>query len=262
MTFTLAQKAIVADPAQLSFTQQQQGEIPPPQTIQVTANAPSTFTVEGASSWIKVTPASGSAPATLSVSVDPAGLPPGIASGSFQITGPDNQLSIPVSLTVAQPPSATPAPTSLTFTYQVGSPPPEPQTVSVASTGDEVSFTAAASTESGANWLTVTPASGSTPATLTVGVEPAMLVPGKHTGSITITTPDASGGPGVTASVSVSIQVTTSPASVQALLNGATLAPTPVAPGQIVTITGTGLGPGVGISAVPTDGGSFRHKPE
>ena len=40
----------------------------------------------------------------------------------------------------------------------------------VTSADEAVAFTAATTTESGENWLTVTPAAGSTPATLTVSV--------------------------------------------------------------------------------------------
>ena len=43
----------------------------------------------------------------------------------------------------------------------------------------------------------------------------------------------------------------------QQVWNAATLAPTPVAPGQIVTITGVGLGPGTGVVARPSAAGAI-----
>ncbi len=115
-------------------------------------------------------------------------------------------------------------------------------------------FTAAASTESGINWLSVTPASGSTPTTVTASVNTALLVPGQHTGSVTVAPADGSTQP---RTVPVTVNVSGSAISVRDVLNAGTLAPTPVSPGQIVTITGTGLGPAVGVVARASAAGAI-----
>lgn len=80
--------------------------------------------------------------------------------------------------------------TTLSFSGLAGGAAPAAQTIQL-SGGQPVPFTAAAS----APWLEVTPASGLTPATLTVRVNPAGLVADTHRGAITINAPSASNSP-------------------------------------------------------------------
>ena len=92
----------------------------------------------------------------------------------------------------AQQGTLTLKPASLTFTCEItpfGTSSPAPQSVSVSSTGAAVSFTAAASTTDGGNWLRVSPALGTTPATLTVSINPAGLAAGTYSGAITLFIP-------------------------------------------------------------------------
>jgi hypothetical protein len=89
------------------------------------------------------------------------------------------------------------APLSLLFSYEAGGAIPEAQPLSVTSEDFGITFTATASTTGGGNWLSVTPGSGATPASLSVSVNPAGLTPGTYTGSITIESPAASNGPQV-----------------------------------------------------------------
>jgi uncharacterized protein (TIGR03437 family) len=252
--FTLAQQAIMAAPTSLTFAQQQTGTKPADQTIQVSGNAPSTFTATADSTWIRISQASGSTPATLTVSVDPSGLAPGTSNGTIQITGPKNQLSIPVSLTVPEPPGPNVTPASITLTYELGNPTSPSQSISIGSTGAPVSFTAKASTDSGVDWLTVQPTSGVTNATVTAKVNTALLVPGQQSGRIAVASTDGA----VQRTVPVTVNVSSSVVAVRDLLHGATLAPTPLAPGLIITITGTGLGPATGVAARPTAAGAIE----
>jgi uncharacterized protein (TIGR03437 family) len=60
--------------------------------------------------------------------------------------------------------------------------------------------------------------------------------------------------------VSVTLTATTSKVSVHGLLHGASFAPTPIAPGQIITITGVGLGPVTGVHAKATAAGSIEPR--
>ena len=259
VSFTLLPRVIAADKVSLAFVQRQRGVVPPPQTILITANAPSPFAVGNRSSWITVTPTEGATPSALTVSVNPAGLPAGANKGSFELNGP-NRLTIAVSLEIPEIPAPTVAPSSVTFAHELGSPAPKSQSIAIGSnTGTAVAFSASAAVDaaSGVNWLTITPTSGSTPATVTAGVNTAQLVPGQHSGSITITPTD-----GLTApkTVAVTLTVSASTVVVRQLLNAATLAPTPVSPGQIVTITGAGVGPAVGVVASPTAAGAIETR--
>ena len=178
---------------------------------------------------------------------------------SFELNGP-NRLTIAVSLEIPEIPAPTVAPSSVTFAHELGSPAPKSQSIAIGSnTGTTVAFSASAAVgaESGVNWLTITPTSGSTPATVTAGVNTAQLVPGQHSGSITITPTD-----GLTApkTVAVTLTVSASTVVVRQLLNAATLAPTPVSPGENVTITGAGVGPAVGVVASPTAAGAIETR--
>jgi uncharacterized protein (TIGR03437 family) len=254
--FTVSLQAIVAEPASLTFTQTRRGVPVASETIQLKANAPSSFSIADVPDWLRVSPLQGATPATLTVWVPVAVLPPGTTSGRIRIIGSNNELTVPVSLIVPQPPGPTATPDAVTFTHQLGGPAPPSQSINVGSTGEAVSFTAMAATDSGVNWLAVTPASGSTPATIKASVDTALLVPGRHSGTIRLAAADGSGE----RAIPVTLNVSASTISVQGLLHGATFSPTPVAPGQIVTLTGSGLGPAVGVSARPSAAGAIESR--
>ena len=102
----------------------------------------------------------------------------------------------PVTLTVTSATSGNSSfaitPGSLSFSYSPGSTASGSQNLSVASTGTALSFTAAAS---GGAWLSVSPASGSTSATLKVSVSAAGMTAGTYNGSITVTSSGAANSP-------------------------------------------------------------------
>jgi len=128
--------------------------------------------------------------------------------------------------------------TSLAFAHQLGDPPPAPQVVSLSGAAG-LSFTTSVSTASGGDWLAVTPASGSTPATLSVSVNPAILNVGVYSGTVTIT----AGGAAQQVTVQLFVNRPDGPPQVFSVVHAATLAPGPVAPGEIVTLFGANLGP-------------------
>jgi uncharacterized protein (TIGR03437 family) len=256
VSFTLAARAIAAAPNSLNFVQEQRGVAPPAQSLQITANTPSTFAVGDLPPWIKVNPTQGSAPATLTVWVEISLLPPGTNGGRILVTGPNNQLSIPVSVTTPEPAAPTATPETVTFAHQLGGRGPAPQDIMIGSTAEAIRFTATAKTESGVRWLNVSPASGTTPAAVSASVDISQLVPGRHSGTITIATADGS----IQKSIGVTLTVSAAPLVVQGLLNAATLTPSPIAPGEIVTITGSGLGPVTGVAARPSAAGAFESR--
>ena len=257
VSYTIAERAIAAAPSSLSFVQEQKGVNPSPQTVDITTNAPSNFTVSEVPAWLRVSPTSGTAPATLTVWVDMSVVPPGTSGGTIVVTGRDNRLSIPVAVMLLPAPAPKATPESISFTYQVGNPAPAARPITVESTTSELAdFSASAATESGGNWLVVAPTSGVTPATLRATINIAQLIPGRYTGAITLASAD-----GVTVqTIPVTLTVNGPTVVVQRVLHAATLAPTPVAPGQLVTITGTGLGPAGGVAARPTAAGAYETR--
>ena len=153
---------------------------------------------DSGSSWLTVTPASGVTPSNVCILSSPVGMPLGQYSGTVTITGATpSPLTIAVTLTVANGPVLTANPQSLSFVLEAGGSPPAPQSVSLTSdiptTG--VPLSASASTVSGSDWLAVSPATSSTPATFSVSIKSVTLAPGVYTGSVLITSSTASNSP-------------------------------------------------------------------
>ena len=104
MVASAAAPAIAATPASLQFTSTN-GAAPSPQTIQIGNSGGGTlaWTATASDAWLTVSPASGTAPSTLSVSISPAGLSAGTYNGSVEISASGatgSPLSVPVTLVV------------------------------------------------------------------------------------------------------------------------------------------------------------------
>jgi uncharacterized protein (TIGR03437 family) len=146
---------------------------------------------------------------------------------------------VPVTLTVAPPTTVTVNPTALTTGTQSGANPAN-QTIAITSTGASVAFTAAATTAAGGGWLSVTPASGSTPGNLTVSYNAANLAPGSYSGTVTIT---PTGLPSIQVPVTLTVNDLPRP-NLTRIVNAASYVPDDIAPGQMILLGGTDIGPG------------------
>jgi uncharacterized protein (TIGR03437 family) len=245
-----APNLISAKTASLSFAQTVGGPVPDAQTVQLNSPSPTNFTVSSSAAWLSVTPMNGTTPAGLSVQANAQGLAAGTYQGTITISG--GQIPVSVSVTFAvtgNPTQLTTTPTTLAFSAAVGEAPPT-QTVSVGSSGSQFSFAVLATAGNGGTWLTVTPSKGLTSATLTVAVTTTGLAAGQYAGAITITPTDPTITPVM---VQVTLTVTASsgpPLSIGSIVNAASMQPGPVAPGEIIWITGTGLGPATGSGPV------------
>jgi uncharacterized protein (TIGR03437 family) len=199
---------VSASPTELSFAWQTVGNPPPSQSIQVSASGSATvsFTAAATSTgnWLSVTPSGGATPATLSVSVSGAGLGAGVFTGQIVLSGSaagSATTIIPVTMTVIATQTISASSTSLNFTYQSPGAQPASQTIQVTALGDApVSFTAQSDTP---QFFSVTPGSGTTPATLTVSASTTGLTDGVYLGHIVLT-PNTPGN----APVSVGLQLT------------------------------------------------------
>ena len=243
VTLTVGSGSTVsASPTSLSFACQTGGSSPGPQSVQVSASgsAAVSFTAAASSTgnWLSATPASGSTPATLAVSVSPAGLGAGTYTGSVVLTAGTSgspQTVLTVSLTVTTAATVSASPTSLNFAYQSFGSLPASQSLQVSASGNAaVSFAAQSSNSA---WLSVTPASGTTPATLVVSVSPASLTAGTYNGAITVN------GIGVAVSLTVTGSAPASSPTISAVLNAASYSNGAVSPGEMVSIFGTSIGP-------------------
>jgi uncharacterized protein (TIGR03437 family) len=236
---------VTISPSTLTFAYTQNGVLPVAQSLQITGSETFTAgaTTTSGGSWLAVMPVSGSGNATLSVSVSPVSLTPGTYNGAITVT-PSGEASqtVPITLTVSIAGVLTATPTPLAFAYGAGNPAPAPQTVSITSSGPAIQFTA---TSSDSAWLSVTPASATTPATLSVSVNPTNLGPGTYTGSIAL-----SGSAGVAPlSIPVTLTVTAPQPVINRVVNAASFLGGGISPGEIVTVFGSALGPASGVGA-------------
>jgi uncharacterized protein (TIGR03437 family) len=99
--------SLVAAPTSLTFTYTEGGPAPPAQSVQITNGGSGTlsWTASSNQSWLTVTPASGSAPSTLSISVSTSGLDAGSYQGTIQVSAAgvsNSPMTIAVTLTITQ----------------------------------------------------------------------------------------------------------------------------------------------------------------
>lgn len=215
-TVTAAQQTILLSQTGLTFTAVVNGGIVPAQTFGILNSGSgvmdwsvSISTVSGGNGWLSVTPNTGSTDASslsvplVTVSVNPAGLTPGQYSGKIQVsstTADDTPQFVSVILNVL-PAGSNPGPivlpTGLIFTQAVGGATASPQTISLSNlTAAQETFTTGTLTTDGANWFTVTPATGTaTPTqatTVTVNVSDTGLTPAIRQGVLTFLFQDGS----------------------------------------------------------------------
>jgi uncharacterized protein (TIGR03437 family) len=249
--FTVNPGTISAAPnTTLTFTQAAGGAAPPAQTIAVTANPVAlTFTTVSTTTngvtWLSATPASGTTPSTVQVSVSGAGLAVGQYTGTVTIASAGatgSPIAVGVILNIVSPAVLAVSPTDLSFAYNIGQTLPAPQNLAVTAT-NSVPITAQVQQDGTAgSWLTVTPSSGNAPATLavSVGSGATSLAVGKYTAHIVISSPNSL----APVSVAVTLTVTTIPQPViSGVANAASYATGAVSPGEMVAIFGTGVGP-------------------
>ena len=235
-------------PANLSFSYTIGGALPAAQGFGASSSSSSplsTLLWSPNAPWIQLSPTSGQTPFNALASVNPTGLAPGGYQGLIYAaaSGAGNVPQIVVTLEVYATPQFILTPASLNFSYQTGQAPPAPQTLEVASSGKVVPYTSSVS----ASWLSIQPSSGQTPYPSSVSVSPQNLAPGTYTGTITFTSPQAA-----SASVAVTLVVTPAPPVISAsnIVNAASLLSGPIAPGEMLNISGTGFAaPGAAILA-------------
>lgn len=257
VTLTIASAAVSATPTTLSFTQSTGGTAPASQTIQIAGVPAGTTvgavgTVFNGTGWLTAS-VSGS---TVTVSANGSQLTQGTYNGVVTVIVPGTQgspLNIPVTLTVGAAPMLSVSPAAINFSYQLGSTATVPaQTVQVTSTGVSVPFTASFTPTTGGAFVTVTPTSGTTPGTLSIALNPSdVLASGTYSGTITVASTAVSGG-NQTIPVALTVVAGTTPV-VTAVVNAASMQPGAIAPGEIISIFGTNVGP-----VSPTSGTGFQ----
>jgi len=185
-----------ANPASLHFVAQA-GSIAPSQNLALTSSgAPLAYTLNSSvtsptgGNWLQVPTQSGTTGATVTVSVNTAGLAVGTYTGVINVSAPtagNGSLAVPVTLNIAPGPVLLFSVHSLSFAYQVGQAQPLSQTVTIGSTSGTVSYAVATQTGSMLPWLNVSSTSGTSPGNLVVNVNTTGLAIGTFTGTISLT---------------------------------------------------------------------------
>jgi uncharacterized protein (TIGR03437 family) len=256
LNLTSKNSVTVSPSGPIAFSQLQGGAAPAPQTVQLSGAVSSTFLTvataqQNVPAWLLVIPANGSitpsTPATLTLTIAANTLLQGVYSTLVTVSFSNSsipQATILVSITVAPPtPALVPTPATLSFSYQSGAsqpPPGQSVTISNPATGS-LNFTVASISDT---WLTVSPTSGVTPGTLSVAVNPQNLAPGSYSGSFTLA---SQGIASLTVPVTLFVSASSTPEPF-IIANNSSGVGSQLAPGEIIYIKGSGLGPGNGVS--------------
>jgi len=210
-------------PTSLTFTVN--GAAPPTQSIQVTSGgSPIAFTTSvsttSGGNWLTVLPPGANTPASATVSVVATGLATGTYHGTVAFTsaGASNSpLAVPVSLDITAPipqslPTLNLSSAGLNFSAPAGGIAASQDPEVTASDGSAVTFNAASSTTSGGNWLSASPASGSTPSSEAVSVSLNGLAAGTYHGTVTFTSSGVSNSP-ISLPVTLTVTASTPPST-------------------------------------------------
>jgi uncharacterized protein (TIGR03437 family) len=234
--------SVAVDKSALAFTAQAGVTPTAPQTLSVTSIGASVlFTVTTSNSWLKSDTTTKSTAATVNITADPTGLSPGTYSGQITITSANGApVNIAVTFTVQAAATISTSTTSLTFTYRAGGGVPPAQSVQTSG----AAFTAQASSDG--NWLAVAPATGASGASISASVSNlAGLSIGGHNGTITVT---GTNGTGVVV-INVTLNVSAPLPTITTVVNAASYASGSLAPGEVITLGGTDLGPASQLTA-------------
>jgi hypothetical protein len=211
------------------------------QPLQIATNDSSVtaWSALSTSPWLTVAATTGSTPGSATVQVNASTLTAGTYNGQINLTsfGTANSIiGIPVTVNVTQPSTnqLSVSPASLQFTAPTGGTAPPAQSLSLSSTTSGLAF----SLSSDSTWLSASPLSGATPATLQVTANQNGLATGTYTGHLTISSPAAQ-NPTTTVTVTLTVSsVTLTAAPVALNFVGSTTTNSPI---QGLTITSSGV---------------------
>ncbi len=129
------------------------------------------------------------------------------------------------------------APLALSFEAKLGGPAPAALPLTLTSTSQPLSYVASST----APWLRISPPAGSTGAPVSVSVVPGDLQPGVYRTEIAF---NSAGSVGASPKVAVTLTITVDPPIIAAggIVNAASSQAGPIAPGEVITIYGSGFG--------------------
>lgn len=245
----------------VAFTALQAQSQPVSSTISLTTglNPPVDFDLDvTASTWLTVTPTSGTTPMAVTVTADPTGLRVGSYSGSIIVSSNGKRLqTTPVNLTVANTPTLTTSPPFLVYRYSHGGSNPSPVNLYIGRFGADIPVTATPSDP----WISVNPSTPSTSGPIAVTVNPAGLAAGIYQGSITLSASSGVGGalpPSKQVAVTLYVDQPANP-QIFSVPSGMSFLDSPIPPGMIFSIFGSDIGPSVPVNLVVQPDGTISQ---
>jgi len=203
------------------------------------------ITVIGGEEWLSAEEKDVDPPRVIEITADPAELPAGRRHGaiSFRLEGQEDELQIlPVILDVNPPPAIAVDTAPLVFRVIGDDPPPEPRRLFLNGKGKWLDYEIGVSTETGGDWLSVTPAAGRTPVHLAVSVDTSGLPRGRYEGAIEVRAVTADNSP-QTVPVVLELRPPTPVFGGGGVVNAASYWAGAISPGELVTIFGSNVGP-------------------
>ena len=202
--------SLVASPATVLFTA---GLGIKPADQQVTINGPvgvswsAAVSTTGNENWLRLASAgSGITGESVTLRAVPGTMALGSYDGLLNISSALGNVAVPVRLTIADSVTLTADTSSIEFDQHLPASSDKLQKTFKVDAASAVQFVASANVPNSATWLSVSPTQGSTPATITVGVNTAGIPAGEYNGSVSVA-PANNLGPAVTIPVKLKITV-------------------------------------------------------
>lgn len=241
---TLPAPLFQVTPGALSFQALQGGPTPASQPVDLLGQAGLAWTaqVPASANWLRLSATSGRVPTTIFAQVSSAGIVPGIytAAITFTVGGISQQMQVRFEL--AAQPRVVVSPAQVSLSEQTGRNGLFCSRVAVTGfAGSTLSWTASADQP----WMTLLPASGSTPADLLVCASAGNLKPSNYSATVTV----SSSAPASQQAVAVAFMVT-SVVGAPAVVDGATLSrQAGVAAGEILSLFAPNLASGTATAS-------------
>ncbi|HUQ91620.1 MAG TPA: hypothetical protein VM120_08060, partial [Bryobacteraceae bacterium] len=188
-----------------AFSYQIGGAAPATQNVQILSSSSTGLSfsavatpVSSGPAFLQVSPANGTTPQALTLTVNPASLAaigPGTYISNVTVTSPiagNSPQTFPVTLVVSSNPFLISSVQSLNFNYEVGQAVPQNQAITISSAGAPLNYQVAVNTTSCPGFLSATPSSGGTfggQNQVVVSVNPTGIPPQTCSGNITLSVP-------------------------------------------------------------------------
>src|SRR5207245_1657244 len=200
VTFVIQQPVLVVSPASVTDSANVGTTATRSAALTITNTGGGTLTWSATespnASWLSGPPSSGSAPSSMTLTLDPSGLAAGIYNTTVVVTSPEannSPINVPVQFRIRQP-VLNVTPGSVSDTATLGVPPPKTATLTVTN-GDGGVLAWRDSAAQRSAWLGLAPASAGGPGSITVSLNPANLAAGTYKDTIIVTSTGATGSP-------------------------------------------------------------------